>query len=101
MLTITFLIRATYSSAISLIGYSSNAMLKVTLNRLKPQAKGIKAAEHAEFRARSRAIEQIFNLRTLRISKKQLTGHVMQPLALSAIMQTDNVNANLVRAKIS
>ena len=40
-------------------------MLKVILNRLKPQAEEIITEEHTGFRARWSTTEQIFNLRTL------------------------------------
>ena len=41
-------------------------MLKIILNRLKPQAKEIIAEEQASFRAGRSTKEQIFNLRILR-----------------------------------
>ena len=50
---------------ISLISHSSKVMLKVILNRLKPQAEEIIAEEQAGFRAGRSTTEQIFNLRTL------------------------------------
>ena len=50
---------------ISLICHSSKVMLKVILNRLKPQAEEIIAEEQAGFRAGRSTIEQIFNLRIL------------------------------------
>ena len=40
-------------------------MLKIILNRLKPQAKKIIAEEQAGFRAEKSTTEQIFNLRIL------------------------------------
>ena len=40
-------------------------MLKITLNRLKPQAEKIIAEEQAVFRAGRSTTEQIFNLRIL------------------------------------
>ena len=40
-------------------------MLKIILNRLKPQAKKIIAEEQAGFRAGMSTTEQIFNLRIL------------------------------------
>ena len=49
---------------ISLIGHPSRVMLKVILNRLKPQAEVI-AEEQAGFRAGRSTTEQIFNLRIL------------------------------------
>ena len=50
---------------ISLISHQSKVMLKVILNRLKPQAEKIIAEELAGFRARRSTTEQIFNLRIL------------------------------------
>ena len=50
---------------ISFISHSSKVMLKVILNRLKPQAEEIIAEEQAGFRAGRGTTEQIFNLRIL------------------------------------
>ena len=50
---------------ISLISHPSKVMLKIILNRLKPQAQKIIAKEHASFRAGRSTTEQIFNLRIL------------------------------------
>ena len=50
---------------ISLISHSSKVMLKVILNRLKPQTEEIIADEKAGFRAGRSIPEQIFNLRIL------------------------------------
>ena len=50
---------------ISLISRPSKAMLKIVLNRLKPQAEKIIAVEKAGFRAGRSTIEQIFNLRII------------------------------------
>ena len=50
---------------ISLISYQSKAMLKIILNRLKPQTEKIIAEEQAGFRAGRGTTEQIFNLRIL------------------------------------
>ena len=47
------------------ISHSSKFMLKVILNRLKPQAEEIIAEEQAGFRAGRSTTEQIFNLRIL------------------------------------
>ena len=47
---------------ISLISHPRKVMLKVILNRLKPQAEEIIAEEQAGFRAGSSTREQIFNL---------------------------------------
>ena len=48
---------------ISLSSHSSKVMLKVILNRLKPQAEEIIAEDQAGFRAGRSATEQIFNHR--------------------------------------
>ena len=50
---------------ISLISHPNKVMLKVVLNRLKPQAEKIIAEEQAGFRAGRSTTEQIFNLRIL------------------------------------
>ena len=50
---------------ISLISHPGKVMLKIKLNRLKPQAEKIIAEEQAGFRAGRIATEQIFNLRIL------------------------------------
>ena len=50
---------------ISLISHPSKVMLKVILNRLKPQAEKIIAEGQAGFRAGRSTTEQIFNLRIL------------------------------------
>ena len=50
---------------ISLISHPSKVMLKVMLNRLKPQAEKIIAEVQAGFRAGRSTAEQIFNLRIL------------------------------------
>ena len=47
---------------ISLISHSSKVMLKVILDRLKPQAEEIIAEEPAGYRAGRSTTEQIFNL---------------------------------------
>ena len=51
---------------ISLISHPSKVMLKIILNRLKPQEVKVIAEEQAGFRAGRRTTEQIFNLRILR-----------------------------------
>ena len=48
-----------------LISHPSKVMLKITLNRLKPQAEKIIAEEQAGYRAGRSTTEQIFNLRIL------------------------------------
>ena len=50
---------------ISLISHQSKVMLKIILNRLKPQAEKINAEEQAGFRAGRSTTEQNFNLRIL------------------------------------
>ena len=50
---------------IRLNNHPSKFMLKITLNRLKPQAEKIIAEEQAGFRAGRSTTEQIFNLRIL------------------------------------
>ena len=50
---------------ISLINHPSKVMLKIILNRLKPQAEKIIAEEQAGFRVGRSTTEQIFNLRIL------------------------------------
>ena len=50
---------------ISLISHPSQVMLKILLNRLKPQAEKIIAEEQAGFRPGRSTTEQIFNLRIL------------------------------------
>ena len=50
---------------ISLISHPSKVMLKVLLNRLKPQAEEIIAEEQAGFIIGRSTIEQIFNLRII------------------------------------
>ena len=50
---------------ISLISHPSKVMLKIILNRLKPQAEKIIAEEQAGFRAGRSTTEQIFNLQVI------------------------------------
>ena len=50
---------------ISLISHPSKVMLKIILNRLKPQVEKIIAEELAGFRGGRRTTEQIFNLQIL------------------------------------
>ena len=66
-LVITLPKKATFSSArttetISLISHPSKVMLKIILNRFKPQAEKIIAEEQAGFREGRGTTEQIFNL---------------------------------------
>ena len=95
---------------ISLIRHSSKVMLKVILNRLKPQAEEIIAEEHAGFKAGRSTTEQIFNLRILcekYLQHQQNLYHVFLDFkkafdrvwhaALWATMRKYNISANLVR----
>ena len=95
---------------ISLISHSSKVMLKVILNRLKPQAEEIIAEEQAGFRAGRSTTEQIFNLRILcekYLQHQQNLYHVFIDFkkafdrvwhaALWATMRKYNISANLVR----
>ena len=50
---------------INLISHPSKVMLKIILNRLKPQAEKIIAEEQAGFEAERSTTEQIFNLQIL------------------------------------
>ena len=85
-------------------------MLKIIVNRLKPQVEKIIAEEQAGFRAGRSTTEQIFNLRTLCekylqhqqdlyhvvIDFKKAFGRVWHA-ALCATMKKYNINANLIR----
>ena len=94
---------------ISLISHWSKVMLKVILNRLKPQAEEIIAEEQAGFRAGRSTTEQIFNLRILcekYLQHQQNLYHVIDfkkafdrvwHAALWATMRKYNISANLVR----
>ena len=95
---------------ISLISHSSKVMLKVILNRLKPQAEEIIAEEQAGFRAGRSTTEQIFNLRILcekYLQHQQNLYHVFLDFkkafdrvwhaALWATRRMYNISANLVR----
>ena len=95
---------------ISLISHSSKVMLKVILNRLKPQAEEIIAEEQAGFRAGRSTTEQIFILRILcekYLQHQQNLYHVFIDFkkafdrvwhaALWATMRKYNISANLVR----
>ena len=55
---------------ISLISHASKVMLRIILNRLRPQAEDITAKEQTRFRKGRCTIEQIFNLHSL--CEKQL-----------------------------
>ena len=97
-------------STISLISNSSKVMLKVILNRLKPQAEEIIAEEQAGLRAGRSTTEQIVNLRILcekYLQHQQNLNHVFIDFkkafdrvwhaALWATMRKYNISANLVR----
>ena len=84
-------------------------MLKVILNRLKPQAEKIIAKEQAGFRAGWSTTEQIFNLRILcekYLQHQQDLYHVFIDFkrafdrvwhaALSATMKKYNISTNLI-----
>ena len=94
---------------ISLISHLSKVMLKVILNRLKPQVEEIIAEEQAGFRAGRSTTEQIFNPRILcekHIQHQQNLYHVFIDFkkafdrvwhaALWATMGKYNISANLV-----
>ena len=91
----------------SLINHSSNVMLKVILNRLKPQAEEIIAEEQAGFSAGRSTTEQIFNLRILYLLHQQNLYHVfidfkkafdrVLQAALWATMRKYNISSNIVR----
>ena len=85
-------------------------MLKVILNRLKPQAEETIAEEQAEFRAGRSTTKQIFNLRILcekYLQHQHYLYHVfidfnkaldrVRHAALWAIMRKYNISASLVR----
>jgi sorting nexin-29 len=86
-------------------------MIRIILNRLKPQAEAIIAEEQAGFRAGRSTTEQIFNLKILcarYLQHQQELYHIFIDLkkafdrvwheALWATMNYYNINANLIRA---
>ncbi|XP_048729899.2 uncharacterized protein LOC125647250 [Ostrea edulis] len=92
---------------ISLISHPNMAMLKMLLNRLKPQGEII-AEEQTGFRAGRSAIEQLFNFRIL--CERYLQHHLYHVFvdfkkvfdrvchaALWATLRLNNINANLIR----
>ena len=94
---------------ISLISHPNKVMLKIILNRLKPQAMKIIAEEQASFRAGRSTKEQIFNLRILCAKYLQHLKdlyHVFIDFkkafdrfwhaALWATMKKYNISANLI-----
>ena len=95
---------------ISLISHPSKVMLKIILNRLKPQAEKIIAEEQAGFRAGRSTTEQIFNLRILcekYLQRQQDLYHVFIDFkkafdrvwhaALWATMKKYNICTNLIQ----
>ena len=94
---------------ISLICHPSKVMLRIILNRLRPQAEKIIAEEQAGFRAGRSTTEQIFNLRIICekyqdhqkdlfhifIDFKKAFDRVWHE-ALWATMALYNINANLI-----
>ena len=85
-------------------------MLKILLNRLKPQAEWIIAEEQAGFRAGRSTTEQIFNLRIIcerYLQHQQDLYHVFVDFkkafdrvwhaALWATMNLYNINGNLIK----
>ena len=95
---------------ISLISHPSKVMLKVILNRLKPQAEKIIAEEQAGFRAGRSTSERIFNLRILcekYLQHQQDLYHVVIDFkkafdrvwhaALWATMKKYNISTNLIQ----
>ena len=95
---------------ISLISHPSKVMLKITLNKLKPQAEKIIAEEQAGFRAGRSTTEQIFNQRILcekYLQHQQDLCHVFIDFkkafdrvwhaALWATMKKYNISTNLIQ----
>ena len=95
---------------ISLISHPSKVMLKVILNRLKPQAEKIITEEQAGFRAGRSTTEQIFNLHILcekYLQHQQDLYHVFIDFkkafdriwhaALWATMKKYNISTNLIQ----
>ena len=96
---------------ISLISHPSKVMLKIILNRLKPEAEKIIVGEQAGFRPGRSTTEQIFNLRILcerYLQHQQDLYHVFIDFkkafdrvwhaALWATMRLYNINTNLINA---
>ena len=95
---------------ISLISHPGKVMLKIILNRLKPQAEKIIAQEQAGFRAGRSTKDQIFNLHILcqkYLQHQQELYHVFIDFkkafdrvwhtALWAAMKKYNISPNLIR----
>ncbi|GFN74782.1 endonuclease-reverse transcriptase [Plakobranchus ocellatus] len=94
---------------ISLISHPSKVMLKVILNRLKPEAEKIIAEEQAGFRPGRSTVEQICNVRILMekyLQHQQELHHVFIDFkkafdsvwheALWSTMRKYNINSNLI-----
>ena len=95
---------------ISLISHPSKVMLRILLNKLKPQAEEIIKEEQAGFRAGRSTTEQIFNLRILcekYLQHQQSHYHVFVDFkkafdrvwyaALRTTMRLYSINDNLIR----
>ena len=95
---------------ISLISHPSKVILRMLLNRLKPQAEEIIKEEQAGFRAGRSTTEQISNLRILCekcLTQQQRIYHVFVNFkkvldrvwhaALWATIKLYNINANLIK----
>ena len=95
---------------ISLISHASKFMLKILLNRLKPQAETIIDEEQEGFRPGCSTTEQIFNLRILCESYLQHQQDLFHAFvdfkkafdrvwhaALWSTMKLYNINANLIK----
>ena len=95
---------------INLICHPNKVMLKILLNRLKPQAEWIITEEQAGFRAGRSTTEQIFNLRIIcerYIQHQQDLYHVFVDFkkafdrvwhaALWATMNLYNINGNIIK----
>ena len=74
-------------------------MLKIILNRLKPQAEKSIAEEQAGFRAGRSTTEQIFNLRILceKYLQHQQDLYMSSHAALWATMKKYNISTNLIQ----
>ena len=85
-------------------------MLKIILNRLKPQAEKIITEEQAGFRAGRNTTEQIFNLCILCEKYLQHLYHVFIDFkeafdrvwhaALWAVMKKHNISTNLIQFQV-
>ena len=95
---------------ISLISHPSKVMLKILLNRLKPQAEWIIAEEQAGFQAGHSTTEQMFKIRIIcerYLQHQQYLYHVFVDFkkefdrvwhaALWATMNLYNINGNLIK----